>query len=159
MRNLYTSNGWVGAKHDSSLSVKDIAKIARDYVKKNYSDCKFSVTKDHNSLHIRLMAAPFNPFATPDANVVTGHDARYGLDDFMKGWNDRIARGHHDVNHYYIDDSKFITDTAKAMFKDINKYVSAYNYDDSDAMTDYFDTNFYMNLSIGKWDKPFIKTN
>lgn len=159
MRNIYTSNGWVGAKHDSSLSVKDIAKIARDYVKKNYSDCKFSITSTHNSLYITLMSAPFSPFATPDASKMKGDDFRYGVDDFIKNWTNAIARGCHGVNHYYIDDSKYLTDKAKAMFKDINKYVSAYNYDDSDAMTDYFDTNFYMNLAIGKWDKPFIKTN
>ena len=43
-------------------------------------------------------------------------------------------------------------------FTDITKFMNGYNYDDSDAMIDYFDTNFYMNLAIGKWDKPFIKS-
>lgn len=160
MRNLYTSTGWVGANHDSNLGVKDIAKMTRDYLKTNYPDCKFSVTKEHtSSINVALMSAPFSPFATPDVTVVSGHDARYGLDDFMKGWANAIARGCHGVNHYYIDDSKYLTDKAKAMFKDITKFMNGYNYDDSDAMTDYFDTNFYMNLAIGKWDKPFIKTN
>ena len=159
MRNLYTSTGWVGANHDSNLGVKDIAKMTRDYLKKNYSDCKFSVVKDHNSINVALMSAPFNPFATPDVSVVSGHDARYGLDDFMKNWANSIAKGYHGVNHYYINDSRFLTDKAKVMFTSITKFMNGYNYDDSDAMTDYFDTNFYMNLAIGKWDKPFIKTN
>jgi len=28
-------------------------------------------------------------------------------------------------------------------------------YDNSDAMTDYFDTAFYTHLSVGQWDKPY----
>jgi hypothetical protein len=28
-------------------------------------------------------------------------------------------------------------------------------YDRSDAMTDYFDTAYYMHLNIGAWDKPY----
>ena len=28
-------------------------------------------------------------------------------------------------------------------------------YDNSDAMIDYFDTAFYTNISIGKWNKPY----
>jgi hypothetical protein len=28
-------------------------------------------------------------------------------------------------------------------------------YDKSDAMVDYFDTGYYLHLSIGTWDKPY----
>ena len=28
-------------------------------------------------------------------------------------------------------------------------------YDRSDAMTDYFDTAYYMSLNVGEWDKPY----
>ena len=31
-------------------------------------------------------------------------------------------------------------------------------YDRSDAMTDYFDTAWYLNVSIGKWDKHYQLT-
>jgi Large polyvalent protein associated domain 29 len=160
MKNLYTSTGWVGEKHDSNLGVKDIAKMTREFLKKTYPNCKFSVRKEHtSSINVALMSAPFSPFATPDVNVVTGHDARYGLDDFMKNWANSIAKGYYGINHYYINDSKYLTDEAKVMFTNIYKFLKSYNYDDSDIMTDYFDTNFYVNLAIGKWDKPFIKTN
>ena len=30
--------------------------------------------------------------------------------------------------------------------------------DSSDAMTDYFDTAYYTNIRIGKWDKPYVFT-
>ena len=29
-------------------------------------------------------------------------------------------------------------------------------YDNSDIMTDYFDTAFYMNLEVGTWEKPAV---
>ena len=31
-------------------------------------------------------------------------------------------------------------------------------YDRSDAMTDYFDTAYYVDISIGRWDKPYVWT-
>jgi len=29
-------------------------------------------------------------------------------------------------------------------------------YDNSDAQTDYFDTAYYVDVNVGKWDKPYI---
>ena len=34
-------------------------------------------------------------------------------------------------------------------------FVMSYNFDDSDAMTDYFHTNFYLTLAIGSYRKPY----
>ena len=41
------------------------------------------------------------------------------------------------------------------MMRTVIAYAQSYNYDDSDSMTDYFDTNFYLSVYVGKWDKPF----
>lgn len=159
----YTNNAWKGSKYDSSLSMKDIAAIVRADLKKNYPDCKFSVTKTTYtggaSLTVSLMAAPFDPFATPDPVKVPGKDLTWGIDDAMNRWNRTVMKKHMDVNHYYIKDSYYMSDKAKEVFTYVTKLINGYNYDDSDAMVDYFDTNFYIHLSVGKWDKPFIKTN
>jgi hypothetical protein len=29
-------------------------------------------------------------------------------------------------------------------------------YDNSDAMTDYFDTAYYMDINVGNWNKPYV---
>jgi hypothetical protein len=29
-------------------------------------------------------------------------------------------------------------------------------FDESDSMTDYFHTAYYMSIGIGKWDKPYV---
>ena len=31
-------------------------------------------------------------------------------------------------------------------------------YDNSDLMTDYFDTAYYININVGRWDRPYICT-
>lgn len=32
------------------------------------------------------------------------------------------------------------------------------NHDNSDIMTDYFDVGWYINIRVGKWDKPYVLT-
>ena len=48
---------------------------------------------------------------------------------------------------------------AKAFLTEaIDALKSADYYDRSDAMTDYFDTAYYMDINIGRWDKPYTVT-
>jgi hypothetical protein len=61
------------------------------------------------------------------------------------------------VNPYWFQDhydgvaKEFLTEAFKAL-------KAADYYDNSDAMTDYFDTAYYYDLNIGSWDKPYIVT-
>lgn len=34
-------------------------------------------------------------------------------------------------------------------------FIMSYNFDDSDPMTDYFHTNFYLTLGIGSYKQPY----
>lgn len=60
-----------------------------------------------------------------------------------------------DVNPYWFQEhfsgkaKDFLTEAFKAL-------KSADWYDESDAQTDYFNTAYYVDLNIGKWDKPYI---
>ena len=40
--------------------------------------------------------------------------------------------------------------------KDVMDYLNSFRYDDSDSMVDYFSTNFYYHVSIGKYEKPCV---
>lgn len=53
-----------------------------------------------------------------------------------------------DINHYHIDKEDMLTDDGKEIVKVANQVIRAFNYDDSNAMVDYFDTNFYYNLKV-----------
>lgn len=129
-RHFYTANGWEGSHYDRNLDNKAIAKKVREFVKCVYPDCKFSITSDYLKIHIYLMEAPFEAFKD-----TTTKEAQ--------------------INHYYIERDDRLTEKARVMMQTVYEYLNSYNYDDSDSMTDYFDTNFYVHLAIGKWDKPF----
>lgn len=131
IKHFYTENGWEGSNYSPYLSTTDIAKIIRDGVKLMYPLCKFSVrARDVNSINVYLMEANFNPFA-------------------------EHCREYYQVNQYNIRRDNNLCDQAKQLFEDINALVLSYNYDDSNCQIDYFNTNFYYHLQIGKWDKPF----
>ena len=61
------------------------------------------------------------------------------------------------MNPYWFQDhfdgkaKAFLTEAFKAL-------KSADYYDNSDAMTDYFDTAYYFGIGIGRWDKPYTVT-
>lgn len=47
--------------------------------------------------------------------------------------------------------NKELTEFFDEVFKILNKG----NHDNSDIMTDYFDVGWYVDVKIGKWDKPY----
>ena len=61
-------------------------------------------------------------------------------------WN--YDREETDVNHYHIDSEKLLNEEGRKIVDVANQVVKAYNYDDSNAQVDYFDTNFYYNLRV-----------
>ena len=133
-RAFYAEQGWTGSRYDSSLSMDAITKIIRAYCKGHYPDCKFSVTrKDYNSITVALMEAPFE--AIPQRDYEDGYTAK---------------------PRHMQNAAKFGTEEAREIMKDIEIFGNSYNYDRSDAYTDYFETGFYLWMEIGKWNKPFI---
>ena len=52
-------------------------------------------------------------------------------------------------DHYDGDAKAFLTEAFKAL-------KSADWYDESDAMVDYFNIAYYVDVNIGKWDAPYI---
>ena len=62
-----------------------------------------------------------------------------------------------DVNPYWFHEH--FTGSAKAFMTEAFKALkSADWYDESDAMTDYFNTAYYVDVNIGKWNKPYEVT-
>ena len=63
--------------------------------------------------------------------------------------------GYDQVNPYWFQDhydgkaKAFLTEAFKAL-------KSADWYDESNAMIDYFNIAYYVDINIGKWDKPYI---
>lgn len=54
-KEIYNKGGWIGQKFNSSLEVKDIAKISKKTILKKYKNLKVSFkTKRHNAIEILI---------------------------------------------------------------------------------------------------------
>jgi hypothetical protein len=65
--------------------------------------------------------------------------------------------GYDQVNPYWFQDH-YDGDAKAFLAAALAALYGADYYDNSDAMTDYFDTAYYVNLNIGKWNKPYMLT-
>jgi hypothetical protein len=61
------------------------------------------------------------------------------------------------VNTYWLDDHYKDRPKALAALKELKEALMAADYyDESDAMTDYFNTAYYFYINVGKWNKPYV---
>lgn len=149
---FYTQNGWKGENYNSNQSLKEIAVIIRAYVKELYPTYKFSVRTSYASmcqeLHVKLKEAPKKIYKdffelNHDEILKAWSKAEYNryikqngcLDDECMKELDSAYKKHHFMKVY--------TDDVAAMLEDVDRQVNSYNYDDSDAMIDYFHVKFY----------------
>ena len=128
---VYNEYRWKGRNYKGQHA-PEIVGLVRAWLKETYPGYKFSVRRENcHSIHIRLMKADFEAF-TKESGKVQG-----------------------DVNHHHIHSDKSLTDRAKDVMVNICDFIMSYNFDDSDPMTDYFHTNFYLTLGIGSYKQPY----
>lgn len=114
-------------------SPEEVVNILRVWLKETYPRYKFSVTRKHyDSIGIYLIRADFEAFS-----------------------KESECKCSKQINHYHIEKDKDLTDRAREVMDNVYSFVNSYNFDDSDAMTDYFHCNFYLNMGIGTWEKPY----
>ena len=133
-----------GAKVDEIRDIKDIAKAVREYVKKKYPNCKFSVSIDRfaggQSMTVSLQQADFNPLIDESLWSLSGDGNKY-----------------FSVNQYHFEKSDKLTPEAISVLKDVRDFYNQFNYNHSDPSTDYSNVRFYETLTIGQWDKGFVQ--
>lgn len=129
---VYNEYRWCG-KNYRGQSNSEIIEIIRKWLKETYPRYRFSVRREHyNSFYIYLMQADFSPFKPEAGNIV-----------------------HRQINHYSIKSNEWLTDRAKEIFLNVYEFIKSYHFDDSDSMTDYFNTNFYLHLGVGTYKNPY----
>ena len=73
-----------------------------------------------------------------------------------KGWRPNTS-GYSDVNVYWFQDH--YDGDAKAFLTEAMAALKSANwYDRTDAQIDYFDTAYYVDINIGRWNKPYEVT-
>lgn len=132
-----------------------IAKMVRQQIKKEIPNCKFSVTSKYFSggseITVSLMTAPFPVFAQDvDCNGNKQEKDYTQLNHFQ------LRRGFdYDRRDPGVCNGVFLTPEAWEVLKRADEIANLHNWDNSDIQTDYFDVNYYFNINIGKWNKPF----
>jgi len=123
---------------------KEQSAAFRKALKAAFPGWKFSVRIEHHSaLDVSIMEALLDLLAYQEPS------------EYMDGPSFE-ARRYTQVNHYHID--RHWKPPVAQFLMQITKICNAGNHNNSDPMTDYFDVGWYFNLSIGKWDKPFVVT-
>jgi hypothetical protein len=61
------------------------------------------------------------------------------------------------VNHYWLDTA--FSGIALEYLEKVKAIMQVDHWDKSDIQSDYFHCAYYMNIDIGKWDKPYELTN
>jgi len=167
--NQFGEGSWKGSKSDSGLYGKDKLKAIDDEIKKAYPEITTS-RRTHqggytDSFSINVMSSTkplvrdISDFSDSEINRLynKGYNSNYYKDvnEFKKSLEQDLKRGNFEINKYNIDDDYRLTPFGKQLFKDINKVSNAYNYDESASQVDYYNTGHYINMAIGKYDKPF----
>lgn len=163
------SPSWKGTKSDSGLYGKDKIKAIDDEIKKAYPDLKTSRKTgrggytDSFSYHILESDEPIvrdiKDFSDTEIERLwnKGYNRNYykTKDEFKDHLKKELESGHFSVNEYNLKDDYALTPYGKQVFRDIMKVSNAYNYDESDSQTDYFNRGHYLDLYVGKDGKPY----
>lgn len=158
-----------------NMGMTDILKEIRAKIKTEFPGCKFSVRKDHyNSMTLSLMKADFKVINQEKTeNYILDrskledwqfkNNYQYIQDNGIEKYLEHIELNKYHIAEYNATDPAglhnniIFTEQGYNLIKRIIEIVEYYNYDNSDAMTDYFDVNFYDHFQLGQWDKPFIQ--
>lgn len=127
---------------------QDKKAVIRDALKKVIpKSWKWSLSvRNHSTIVLTIKSAPYDLI-----QEVLNVNSRYA-----DGWSTRIESKptNLQINPYYLD-TQF--DFHLPVFEAIkNALKSADWYDNSDIQTDYFNTAYYYDINLGRWDKPFV---
>ena len=102
--------------------------------------------RHHSTIVVNIKSGPLDFIG--NANAVQEHRRDIGRDYHLN------TQGYLDVNPYWYQEH--FTGACKAFFTELFQAVkSAEWYNNSDAMTDYFDTAYYFDVNVGRWNKPY----
>ena len=67
--------------------------------------------------------------------------------------SDRYDRGYMQVNHYWYRDH--FSGKVRDFLQEVIHAMNDGNHDNSRIEIDYFDVGWYVNINVGRWNKPY----
>ena len=106
---------------------------------------------DRQPLHVGLIPCRIGFFLFSETAILSSSHLRFPHFNTVRHAArkyDSAVSGRTEINHYRIDDNKIYTEAFRVKLHKINAVLDTYHYDDSNSMVDYFDTNFYRNITV-----------
>jgi hypothetical protein len=106
--------------------------------------------RNHSTLTLNIKSGPIDfieNFISTDANVMHGRKMDQSQIDYLRK-NQSM-----DVNPYWY--KEHFSGKALSFLKEVIPAMNNGNHDNSDIQTDYFDVGWYIDVNIGKWNKPY----
>ena len=129
---------------------KEIAKNVKA-VAKSYGFSGRDITvgvQHHSSLVVNIFKGPLDFIG--DINAHNRNVAQ------QRGEQVRYTTGNYQVNPYWCEEHA-VDPVIKRFFGDLLSAIKSTGYyNNSDAMTDYFDHDFYIDINVGKWDRDYV---
>lgn len=75
------------------------------------------------------------------------------IGNYNKNHTERPANGYIQVNEYWLADN--YTGIDLKCLQALKEAMNFGNHNNSDIQTDYFDVGWYVNIYIGRWNKPY----
>ena len=107
--------------------------------------------RNHSTLMLTLKSGKINfieNFIETDSKVMHGRKMSQDQIDYIRK-NQSV-----DVNPYWYHEH--FSGKAKDFLKDVLTVMNKGNHDNSDIQTDYYDVGWYVDVNIGKWNKPYV---
>jgi hypothetical protein len=125
---------------------KSLAPAIKAVCKKHGVKASLAV-RNHSTLVLNVKSGTIDFIG--NSNEVCGND-HYQVSRGFKPNTDHYdsVNVYHYKSHYSGKALKFLSEVITLMNRG--------NHDNSDIMTDYFDVGWYVDVNIGKWDKPYI---
>ena len=123
--------GYTGSKYNPRLTASEVSKLVKQEIQAKYPQAEVSVSKNRYSggwsLNVEIKDCGFNPYE-PDYD----------------GWDSKWFEKH-------PDSKSFLNTKAQTLIEACKAIIAAYNYNHSDAMSDYFDVGFYSSVALIGW--------
>jgi len=119
----------------------EIAPVVKAILKKYNVKGSLSV-RNHSTLCLTIKSGPIDFIENYLATVRTTSG------DYVR------SSGSLQVNTYWVRDH--FTDIANTFLTEVVAAMNSGNWDKSDIQSDYFNVGWYIDVSIGNWNKPYI---
>ncbi len=124
---IYKFNEYINEAYVSKEKMKQV----QTELKETFPQYKFSIRKENfSSINVSILSGPLTLTKDP--------------------------KGYEQVNRYHIREHFEDNPKAAEFLQQVLDIIDKGNYNDSDYHSDYHNVGFYVNLSIGQWNKPYV---